>query len=496
MTARHAILSAGLSFLALVSVQAGAKDLSDGDRAAIAAGIDARKPQLASNARKIWEWAEVGFREERSSALLQQQLRAAGFKVDVGADDIPTAFIASYGKGGPVIALLAEYDALPGLSQSDGPAEESRGGVAGHACGHNLLGTASVEAAIALAKWLKASGTPGTVRLYGSPAEEGGFAKVYFVRDGFFKDVDAVLSWHPSGSNGASQGRLLSMVTAKFRFTGVASHAAVAPERGRSALDGVEIQNVAVNYLREHVPQDTRIHYTITDGGDQPNIVPAHAESFYYVRHYDPAVVRDVFDRVRKAGEGAALATGTKLEVEIIGGSFGTLPNDTLGKVVDASLRQVGGYSYTPEQAAYAAAVARTLPPGAEKPAPSAIGDYDFGRKSPASSDVGDISWVVPTASLSTATWVPGTAPHSWQAASASGTSIGIEGALVAAKTLAISGAKLFLEPEKLAAAKAELLRARGADFRYEPLLGDRKPPLDYARNALPERPGKAPAPK
>lgn len=491
MNARHLFLRSGLGLLALAGAQAAASSawaepLSDKDSAAITAGIDARKPQLATNARKIWEWAEVGFHEDRSSALLQQQLTAAGFKVDVGVDGIPTAFIANYGSGGPVIALLAEYDALPGLSQTDTPAEQSRGGVAGHACGHNLLGTASIEAAIALAKWLKASGTPGTVRVYGSPAEEGGFAKVYFVRDGFFKDVDAVLSWHPGAANGASQGRLLSMVTAKFRFTGVASHAAVAPERGRSALDGVEIQDVAVNFLREHIPQEARIHYTITDGGDQPNIVPAHAESFYYVRHHDPAVVRDIFDRVRKAGEGAALATGTKVEVEIIGGSFGTLPNDTLGRVVDGSLRKVGGYTYTPEQARYAEAIAKTLPPSDERAGPSAISDYNFGRKGSASSDVGDISWVVPTASLGTATWVPGTAPHSWQAASASGTSIGVEGALVAAKTLAVSGAQLFLNPAKLAEAKAELERSRGKDFTYVPLLGDRKPPLDYARSALP----------
>ncbi|HEX7819758.1 MAG TPA: amidohydrolase [Sphingobium sp.] len=457
-----------------------ARPLSDQDRSALTASIDGRKGQLAANARQIWEWAEVGFHEERSAALLQDQLRAAGFRIDKGVAGIPTAFVANFGNGGPVIAYLAEYDALPGLSQTDTPVVGSRGGVAGHACGHNLLGTASVEAAIALSRWLKQTGTPGTVRLYGSPAEEGGFAKVYFVRDGLFHDVDAVLSWHPGGQNGASQGQLLSMLTVKFRFDGIASHAAVAPERGRSALDGVEIQNVAVNYLREHVPQDVRIHYTITDGGDQPNIVPAHAESFYYIRHYDPAVVRDVFERVKKAGEGAALATGTRFSFEVIGGSFGTLPNDVLGKVVDANLRRVGGYRYTPAETRYAEAIAKTLPEGSGKGDPSTIGAYDFGRKSPASSDVGDISWVVPTSSLGTATWVPGTAPHSWQAASASGTSIGVSGALVAAKTLALSGAELLLDPDSLRAAKAELDKSRGAGFRYEPLLGDRKPPLDY----------------
>lgn len=212
------------------------------------------------------------------------------------------------------------------------------------------------------------------------------------------------------------------MLTAKFTFKGVPSHAAAAPERGRSALDGVEIHNIAVNYLREHVPQETRIHYTITNGGDQPNIVPANAQSFSYVRHHDPAVVQDVWNRVKKAADGAALATGTEVSVEIIGGSYSTPPNDTLGRVVDASLNRVGGYRFTAEEAAYAKAVAATLPGGDGDPGdPSKIGAYEFGRKGSASSDVGDIGWVVPTASLGTATWPAGTPPHSWQAASATG---------------------------------------------------------------------------
>ncbi|OJU17080.1 MULTISPECIES: amidohydrolase [unclassified Sphingomonas] len=471
-----------VAVLAIGAPAAQAHPLSDADVSAITGQVEARKPQLAANARKIWEWAEVGFREERSTALLQSQLKAAGFRVETGISGIPTAFVATYGDGGPVIAYLAEYDALPGLSQVDAPQQATRGGIAGHACGHNLLGAASVEAAISLAKWLKQTGTPGTIRVYGSPAEEGGSSKIYFVRDGLFKDVDAVLSWHPSSQNGAAQGTMLAVISVKFRFEGIAAHAAAAPERGRSALDGVEIQNVAVNYLREHVPQETRIHYTITDGGDQPNIVPAHAESFYYIRHYDADVVRDVFDRVKKAGEAAALATGTKFSYEIVSGSFGVLPNDTLGRVVDANLRRVGGYRYTPEEARFAEAISRTLPAGAGRADPSAIGAYDFGRRTSASSDVGDISWVTPTSSLGTATWVPGTVPHSWQAAAASGTSIGVDGALIAAKTLALSGAELLVNPDTLRAAKEELHKSQGAGFHYQPLLGDRKPALDYTQ--------------
>jgi aminobenzoyl-glutamate utilization protein B len=457
-----------------------AAPLSDSEAKALEASVAALGPKLSTVAHDIWSYAEVGFKETKSTAELQKELRDAGFRVETGISGIPTAFVATAGSGGPVIALLAEYDALPGLSQDATPDQKSLGGIAGHACGHNLLGAASVTAAIALKQWLALNGIKGTIRVYGSPAEEGGFSKVYFVRNGLLRDVDAVLSWHPGDSNNAAQAQLMSVISAKFRFHGIASHAAVAPERGRSALDALEIHDVAVNFLREHVPEGTRIHYTITDGGDQPNIVPAHAESFYYIRHYDPSVVQDVWDRVQKAAQGAALATGTTVSVEVVGGSYGDLPNDVLGQIVDANLRRVGGYTYTPKEAAYAKAIAATLPNRTVASDPTQIAPYEKGRKVPASSDVGDISWTVPTSSLGTATWVSGTNPHSWQAASASGTSIGIKGAIIAAKTLALTGAELFRSPDLLKAAKAELAQRQGPNFVYRPLLGDRKPPLDY----------------
>ncbi|EQA98686.1 hypothetical protein L288_20270 [Sphingobium quisquiliarum P25] len=432
----------------------------------------------------MWKLAEVGFREEKSSARLQADLKAAGFRIDKGVDGMPTAFIATAGSGGPVIALLAEYDALPGLSQAAVPEQQAvPGSAAGHACGHNLLGAASVSAAIALKEWLAKSGTPGTVRLYGTPAEEGGFAKAFLARDGLFRDVDVALSWHPSDRNSASQGQMLSVINGKFHFTGVPSHAAAAPERGRSALDGVEVMNVAVNYLREHVPQEARIHYTITNGGDQPNIVPANAESFYYARHYDPAVTLDIWDRIKNAAQGAALATGTKVSVELIGGSYGTLPNYTLGKIADRYLRQTGGFSYSAQETAYAQKITASLPQGGrESGGPETVADFVEGSRTPASSDVGDVSWVTPTLQISTATWVPGTPPHSWQAASASGTSIGVKGALLAAETLALTGAELFRSPEEIAAAKAEFDKARGPNYHYRAMVGDQKPALDYTR--------------
>ncbi len=457
-----------------------AKPLSDAEAEKLEASVDALSPKLSTIAHDVWNYAEIGFKETKSSAELQKALHDAGFHVEPGISGIPTAFLASSGSGGPVIALLAEFDALPGLSQAAIPEQKSLGAIAGHACGHNLLGAASVTAAIALKQWLDQNHIKGTIRLYGSPAEEGGFSKVYFVRDGLLKDVDAVLSWHPGDANTASQAQLLSVISGKFRFKGIASHAAVAPERGRSALDAVEIHDVSVNFMRQHVPEGTRIHYVITDGGDQPNIVPAHAESFYYVRNYDPAITQDVWDRVQKAAQGAALATGTSVSVEVVGGSYGDLPNDTLGRIVYANLKRVGGFSYTPQEAAYAATIAATLPAQRVKSSPEEVAPYEQGHKVPASSDVGDISWTVPTSSLGTATWISGTSPHTWQAASASGTSIGVKGAIVAAKTLALTGAELFLSPDALAAAKAELTQRQGSDFIYRPLLGDRKPPLDY----------------
>ena len=440
------------------------------------------QPQLEKLSRDIWGYAEIGFKETKSSAELQDALKKAGFKVEAGVAGMPTAFVATAGSGGPVIALLAEFDALPGLAQHAVPElSPIEGQIAGHACGHNLLGAASVTAAIAIKEWLAANGVEGTIRLYGTPAEEGGFSKVYMVRDGLFKDVAVTLSWHPGDSTSTTPGRSLAMVSGKFRFEGVASHAAVAPERGRSALDGVEVMNVAANFMREHVPQDTRIQYVITNGGGQPNIVPAKAESFYFVRNHDAEVVKSVWQRLTKAAEGAALATGTRVTFELLSGTYDTLPNVSLNKLVHQSLERVGGYSYTPAEAEFARKIIATYPDQKITASdPAVIQPMGAERLGYASSDVGDISWVTPTASLSTATFVRGTSAHSWQAAATGGTTIGEKGALVAAKTMALTAAELFLRPDEIAAAKAEFDQRRGPDFQYVSLIGDRAPALDY----------------
>ncbi len=449
------------------------------------AAIDARADHYAEVAHQIWEWAEVGYQEEQSSALLQQELSAAGFAIESGVAGMPTAFIASFGSGGPVIGILAEFDALPGISQH-AVTERSPivDGAPGHACGHHLFGTGSVAAAIAIKEWLAETGNEGTIRLYGTPAEEGGAGKVYLVRDGFFADVDIALHWHPGDNNSAAAGRSLANKSAKFRFNGYSAHAAGAPERGRSALDGVEAMNHMVNLMREHVPQETRIHYVITAGGYAPNVVPDFAEVYIYVRHPNAATVLELFERVVHTAEGAALGTGTKMEYEVIHGLYDLMPNVALSELMQESLEQVGGVHYTEAERAFATEIQATFEGGPLRALGSEaeIEPFRIEEAGGGSTDVGDVSWVVPTAGLNTATWVPGTSAHSWQAVAAGGTEIGAKGMMVAAKALARTAIELFGRPDVIEAAWEELRERRGPEWSYVALLGDRAPALDYRR--------------
>ena len=447
---------------------------------AVVTALDDRRAHMTDVAMEIWDLAELGYLETESSALLQRELVEAGFEVSGGVAGIPTAFVASWGSGEPVIGVLAEFDALPGINQDAVPVRQGiEGKTAGHACGHHLFGTASTHAAIAAKEWLAASGAQGTIRLYGTPAEEGGSGKVYMARAGLFEDVDAVISWHSSDENYAGPNTNLAVKSAKFRFGGVSAHAAGAPERGRSALDGVEAMNNMVNMLREHVPQQTRIHYVITSGGSAPNVVPDFAEVYYYVRHPDPEVVKRVFDRVVMAADGAALGTETSVEFEVIAGAYNRLPNVALQAVMHRNLEKVGGVHYDDTERQFA----ETLQGSFEDPPPLeqawTIQPPEF-QQTYASADTGDITWLVPSANLAVATWVPGTSAHSWQAIAAGGTSIGAKGMMVAAKTLALTAIDLFTSPDVVSAARAEFDGLRGPDFLYEPLLGDRDPPLDY----------------
>ncbi|MEZ4416424.1 MAG: amidohydrolase [Gemmatimonadota bacterium] len=452
-------------------------------REEVIAALDARADHITGVAMRIWDLAEVGFLETESSGLLQGELAEAGFQVETGVAGMPTAFVATWGAGSPVIGILAEFDALPGINQDAVPNRQPiEGKAAGHACGHHLFGTASTHAAIAAKEWLEATGTTGTIRLYGTPAEEGGSGKVYMARDGLFSDVDVVISWHAGDSNYAGPNTNLAVKSAKFRYSGVSSHAAAAPERGRSALDGVEALDYMVNLMREHVPQQTRIHYVITSGGSAPNVVPDFAEVYYYVRHPDPEVVKDVFDRIVQASEGAALGTGTTVEHEVIAGAFNRLPNVALQEVMHRNLEAVGGIHYDEKERAFAEAIRESFnnPPPMDQA--WAIQPFEF-EQTYASADTGDITWLVPSANLSTATWVPGTSAHSWQAIAAGGTSIGAKGMMVAAKVLALTALDLYQSPQAVTAARAEFEERRGPNFTYEPLLGDRDPPLDYRRS-------------
>ncbi len=321
----------------------------------------------------------------------------------------------------------------------------------------------------------------GTIRFYGCPAEEGGSGKVYMVRAGLFNDVDVALHWHPGASNAASAGAALANKSAKFRFYGISAHAAGAPDKGRSALDGVEAMDMMVNMMREHIPQEARIHYVITDGGKAPNVVPNFAEVYYYARHYKRDVVIEIFDRIVKAAEGAAMGTGTTMDYEMIGGTHELLPNLTLQKVMYDNLTKVGGIQYSPEEKAFAEKIALSLGyKEADLATAANVQPYETTARASGSTDVGDVSFAVPTVGLRTATWVPGTPAHSWQAVAAGGTSIGKKGMMVAAKTLTLTAMELFKNPSLVAKAKEEFLTQRGENFQYIPLLGDRAPALDY----------------
>ena len=466
--------------LTLTGLTLHAQSPNAGDR--IVQSIDAKREAYGSVALQIWTFAELGYQEQRSSALLQQKLAEAGFTVKAGVADIPTAFVTSYGSGKPVIALVGEFDALPGLSQDAVPVRKVlQDGAPGHGCGHNLLGTGSMAAAIAVKEWLAATGHAGTLRFYGTPAEEGGGAKGYMVRAGLFDDVDAAIAWHPGDVNDASSTGNLAIVSARFRFHGIAAHAAAAPDRGRSALDAVEAMDDMVNMMREHVPSDARIHYVITKGGSAVNIVPDFAEVNYAARHPDMRVLDGLWQRIVDAAKGAALGTGTTMDFEMESASYNILTNDYLAGLQRKNMIAVGGVKYSAEERAFAETLRTSMlgqlePLGSEEqvqPISTAI--------TPASTDLGDVSWKVPTTEILAATWVPGTAAHSWQAVACDGMSIGVKGMMVAAKTMALTGVDLFTDPEHLVKARAEFDKRRnGATYTFK--LGDHKPPLDYRK--------------
>jgi aminobenzoyl-glutamate utilization protein B len=483
----HSKSRALLSMIILVAAFAGSASAqsTSGAHAQLMQLVDQNAPHWKQVSKQIWEYAELGYHETKSSELLQEQLKAAGFRVQTGVADEPTAFIASYGEGKPVVAILGEFDALPGLSQQTVPTRDPvKAGAPGHGCGHNLLGSGAALAAVALKQYMQEHHIAGTLRYYGTPAEEGGSGKVYLVRDGAFNDVDVVLHWHPSNTNAVSNGGELAVVSAKFTFHGVAAHAAMSPDRGRSALDAVMLMGNGIEFMREHVPSNTRIHYIISKGGVAPNIVPDLAQMDLMARSPSNTTLKEVWDRIQKIAEGAALMTGTTLEVKDIGSDANIIGNDPLAAVAQKNLEEVGGYTMDADQVKFALELQKTF--GMDSP-PSLDASKEieplkkFDPNQPAAStDVGDVSWKVPTIGFTAATWPAGTAAHTWQAAATSGMSIGQQGMVVAAKAIALTAIDLFTDPALVQAAKDDFKKQLAGKSYYTAIPADQKPLLNY----------------
>ena len=446
--------------------------------------VDSMADAYQNLADKIWEKPELSLKEHEATALYIEKLKELGFDVTEKLCGIDTAFCGSYGSGGPVIGILGEYDALSGLSQQPGKLEEDPivSGGCGHGCGHNLLGAGSLAAAAAVKQFLEKSGLPGTVVFYGCPGEEGGSGKAYMARDGLWKQLDAALCWHPGSVNQVRTGTNNSCIQVLYNFTGVAAHAAGAPHVGRSALDAVELMNIGVQFLREHMTDDCRIHYAITDaGGVSPNVVQAKASVLYMVRANKVADSVKLQARVDDIAKGAALMTGTTYKRTFIDGTAETLPNFTLEKALYENFTQVGLPTYSQEEWDYAAALRETYPIGNALPGIGAKHDPEIAKQvkaltghrtkpindflmplfsgnvfTPGSTDVGDVSWLTPTGQIRTATWPSDVPGHSWQVVACGKSSMAHKGMLTAAKVLAATAIDLLTAPELLAAAKAE----------------------------------------
>ena len=456
--------------------------MATGTAADVAGLVDRHAGLLREMALEVWRAPELGLLEFRASARQKEALRAQGFEIRSGIGGMATAFRATWGKGGPVIGFLGEFDALPALSQKvSEQREEAEPGGPGHGCGHNLLGTAAVGAALALKEALEAQGIEGTVAYFGCPAEESVNAKAFMARDGAFKDVDLCFYFHPGDSTVAGMQSCLATSTAVFTFHGIAAHAAADPEQGRSALDAVELMNVGVNYLREHVPSDVRIHYTIINGGGAPNVVPDLAASHYFVRAPSRENVDNAYARVVDCARGAAMMTGTEVDVHLTDGLWNILPNRTGAERLAVAMDALGPVPFDAEDRKLARVLRTSLPKGAAERAEEtyralgwepgegenaallqdrSMGVAGAGTVGHYSTDAGDISWIVPTAFLSVATAPVGTPGHSWQNVAAAGSSIGLKGMLYAAKAMAVAALDFVREPALLACAKEDFERA------------------------------------
>lgn len=461
--------------------------------------MDERQADFDDMARRIWAKPQLAYGEDFASSLQQSALSAAGFTVRAGLGGVPTAFVAEYGQDAPIIGILGEFDALPGLSQQ-ASAERNPvvAGGAGHGCGHNLLGTAGVEAVIALRQRMETEGLSGTIRYYGCPAEEVLSGKTFMARDGVFDDLDCALTWHPSSANFAVNVSSAALTSVEYHYSGTTAHAGVAPYLGRSALDAVELMNVGANYLREHVLDGSRIHYTITNGGEAPNIVPDKASVWYFLRAGDREEVDRMLVRLTKIAQGAAMMTETEVTWDIKAGAYHYLVNHTLNDVMYAQAELSGPLGFTDEDHRLAEALVRTVDPqsaaNAKKSRVSLFGIKEDGllpegwvnqkHESPkamgGSTDVGDVSWIVPTGQIMTTCAPAGVEVHTWQATASFGSAIGLKGMRQAARIMALSAYELLTDRSGslLKQARDEFNTSTGGR-RYKPAIPeDVAPPL------------------
>ncbi len=475
----------------------------DKEKQAALAAISVREDLIRDVADRIWEYAELSLQEKKSAELYCRVLAGEGFQVKKGICNIETAFLASFGRGRPVIGILAEYDALSGLSQKAGSIkrEEIHPGGCGHGCGHNLLGAGAMAAAMGVKAYLEKTGQAGTIILYGCPGEEGGAAKAFMARDGVWKDLDAALTWHPEDVNEVGTGSTNSCIQIQYKFTGTASHAAGAPEMGRSALDAVELMNIGVQFLREHMSDKARVHYAITDaGGLSPNVVQSRASVLYMIRSNHVSEAVSLTERVDKIAQGAALMTETSFEKKFIDGLADTVSNFAIERVLYENFREVGVPTYTDEENAYADQLIHTY--GGEEIVPGIGAEFDgelkeqvkaMRRKSghamnaflaplyqgeafqAGSTDVGDVSWLTPTGQIHVAAWPNGCPGHSWQNVACAGTSIGHKAAICAGKVLAGAAIDLMTRPELLREARGEFEK-RTAEGYTCPIPADAVP--------------------
>ncbi len=455
--------------------------------------IDEQDEKLSYIAKEIWNHPQIALQETFASALLAKELEEAGFSIEWGVGEMPTAFVATWGQGQPVIGFLGEYDALPGLSQklstSKAPVEPEG---PGHGCGHNLFGTACMASVMALKEGMERENIEGTIRFYGCPAEETLVGKTFMARAGAFDDLDAALSWHPGSCNIVWHSASLALNSFKVNFHGVAAHAGGSPHLGRSALDGVMLMDVGVNYLREHVIKDARIHSVVTSGGQAPNVVPAYAQVWYFVRAPRRDQVDEIYARMLDIAQGAALMTGTTHDIEFITGCYDLLPNDTLFNLLLEKMEALGEIPFTDQERAFARELQATFPEGSVERSfeymkkltvadisPDEIRNPLWSRALPhadnpptggGSTDVGDVSWITPTGQINTCCWPLGTPGHSWQTVASSGSSIGMKGMLFAAKGMALAGLDLLTQPDLLAQAKADFIKAKDGRSYVTPL--------------------------